>query len=488
MLINFSFSLYFFMSTKSHLLPLIPNVNECLNILATLPEVQEIPRDRIKKLVRQFLAQIRQVILAGNDPGPLTLDKSGILPRLIQSITDGHQYHFRQVVNGTGVIIHTNLGRSLLPETTMDSLLVAGSRYSNLEFDLATGKRGSRYSHIEDILCELTGAEAALVVNNNAAAVLIVLETLAKGKEAIVSRGQLVEIGGSFRIPDVMERSGATLVEVGATNRTHVADYQKALSEDTGILLKVHCSNYRIIGFTCEVTNEELVALGNKADVPVVEDLGSGSLIDLSRFGLEKEPTVQEAVSSGVDIVTFSGDKLLGGPQAGIIVGRKKYIEQIKKNPLNRALRIDKFTLSGLESILRCYLDEEQAILQIPTLSMIAESSDQVQAKAEICLNKLKAMCTGIFKLDIVETTSRVGGGAMPEQGLASVAVGIKPESFSASKLEKVLRAQPIPIIGRVEHEKLLLDMRTVAEDEVELIVDAFVAVIDGLTPTSVNI
>ena len=476
------------MPTKSHLLPLIPNVNECLKILATIPKVQEIPRDRIKKLVRQFLAQIRLVIQADNDPGPLTLDANGILPWLIQYICDEHQYHFRRVVNATGVIVHTNLGRSLLPESAMDSLFVAGSRYSNLEYDLATGKRGSRYTHIEDILCELTGAEAALVVNNNAAAVLIVLETLAKGKEAIVSRGQLVEIGGSFRIPDVMERSGATLVEVGATNRTHLSDYQKAVSEHTGILLKVHCSNYRIIGFTSEVTNDALVALGNEFHIPVVEDLGSGSLIDLSRFGLEKEPTVQEAVASGVDVVTFSGDKLLGGPQAGIIVGRKKYIEQIKKNPLNRALRIDKFTLSGLESILRCYLDEEKAIHQIPTLSMIAEPADQVQARAETCANQLKSICNGICSLDIIETTSRVGGGAMPEQGIASVAVGIKPVSFSASKLEKLLREQPIPIIGRVEHEQLLLDMRTVAEDEVMLIVDALVTVVNGLTPASVGI
>lgn len=476
------------MSTKSHLLPLIPNVNDCLNILATIPEVQGIPRDRMKKLVRQFLAQIRKSIQADNDPGPLTLDEDGILPRLIQYVCDGHQYHFRKVVNATGVIIHTNLGRSLLPEATMESLFVAGSRYSNLEFDLATGKRGSRYSHIEDILCELTGAEAALVVNNNAAAVLIVLETLAKGKEAIVSRGQLVEIGGSFRIPDVMARSGATLVEVGATNRTHLADYQNALSQDTGVLLKVHCSNYRIIGFTSEVSNDALVALGHEFDIPVVEDLGSGSLIDLSRFGLEKEPTVQEAVSSGVDVVTFSGDKLLGGPQAGIIVGCKKYIEQIKKNPLNRALRIDKFTLSGLESILRCYLDEEKAIQQIPTLSMIAESTDQVQVRAEACVNNLKAKCKGLFQLDIVATTSRVGGGAMPEQGVESIAVAIQSESFSAGKLEKLLRGQPIPIIGRVEHERLLLDMRTVAEDEVVLIVDAMVAAIEKMKSVSGNI
>lgn len=476
------------MSYKKHLLPLIPNVNDCLKRLATIPEVQEIPRDRIKKLVREFLDQIRRVILTDSDPGPLTLDTTGILPRLIQYIINGHQIHFRKVVNGTGVIIHTNLGRSLLPDTTMESLFAAGSRYSNLEFDLTTGKRGSRYSHIEDILCELTGAEAALVVNNNAAAVLIVLETLAKGKEAIVSRGQLVEIGGSFRIPDVMARSGATLVEVGATNRTHLADYQKAITEETGVLLKVHCSNYRIIGFTSEVANETLVTLGNEYGIPVVEDLGSGSLIDLSRFGLEKEPTVQEAVSSGVDVVTFSGDKLLGGPQAGIIVGRKKYIEQIKNNPLNRALRIDKFTLSGLESILRCYLDEEKAIHQIPTLSMIAESIDQVQARAETCLNKMTAICNNNCMLDIVETASRVGGGAMPEQGVPSIAVAIKPTSFSAGKLEKLLREQPVPIIGRVEHERLLLDMRTVAEDEIALIVDSLAAVINGSTKPVVNI
>lgn len=458
------------MSSLTHLLPTIPNVNDCLFSLAEVEEIADVPRDRLKKIVRDFLDHIRSEILAGRDPGPLSLDKYGLLPRLINAVVSGHQYHFRRVINGTGVIVHTNLGRSLLPDEAMHAIHIAGSRYSNLEFDLFTGKRGSRYSHIESILCELTGAEAALVVNNNAAAVLIVLDTLAKGREAIVSRGQLVEIGGSFRIPDVMARSGAKLVEVGATNRTHIADYEQAINEQTGMLLKVHCSNYRIIGFTSEVSNEDLVRLGRSHGIPVVEDLGSGSFVDLSRFGLEKEPTVQEVVASGVDVVTFSGDKLLGGPQAGIIVGRKEHIERIKKNPLNRALRIDKFTLSGLESIMRYYLDQDRAIASIPTLAMISASPDEVKERAERCCSALLAQKLPGGSVSVVKTFSKVGGGAMPEQRISSWAVALQATALSINSLEGKLRQQVPAIVGHVEQDALLLDMRTIADDEIELV------------------
>ncbi len=306
------------------LLKAIPKVDEFLGWIND--EGQDAPLRLVKKAVRQLLDDVRQAILGGEEQSAVALDKSRLLPRFHQRLDKLMAPHFRTVINATGVVVHTNMGRSLLPDSAMAGIVAAGGRYSNLEFDLATGKRGSRYSLVEELLCELTGAEAGLVVNNNAAAVLLALDTLANGREAIVSRGQLVEIGGSFRIPDVMEKSGARLVEVGATNRTHLRDYEQAISQETALLLKVHTSNYKMIGFTSEVPLEELVALGRKEGLAVMEDLGSGSFIDLSRFGLDREPTVQEVVKSGADVITFSGDKLLGGPQAGLSVGRRDII------------------------------------------------------------------------------------------------------------------------------------------------------------------
>ncbi len=455
------------MSSKKHLLSDIPSVTECINTLVALPSLHEIPLWRIKRLVRLFLDEKRKLILKDLFVGSISLNENGILPELIEYICNEHSPNFTPVVNATGVIIHTNLGRSLLPANTLNDLVTGGSKYSNLEFDLVAGHRGSRYRLVEDIICELTGAESALVVNNNAAAVLIVLDTLAKNKEVIVSRGQLVEIGGSFRIPDVMTRSGAKLKEVGATNRTHLLDYETAITDDTAMLLKVHCSNYKIIGFTSEVNNKDLSKLGKKHNIPVVEDLGSGCLVDLTQFGLQKEPTVQEVIASGVDVVTFSGDKLLGGPQAGIIIGKKEIIDRIKNNPLNRALRIDKFTLIGLESIFRYYLDVDRAFENIPTLQMISASLDSVKKKAETCLTMLDDKVSMIGKVTIVETASKVGGGALPEQNLPSFALSFAPYEIKINTIEQRLRALTVPIIGRVEDGKLILDMRTVADDEI---------------------
>ena len=373
-----------------NLLRSIPKVDECLLAVLEDPDYEAFPAGLIKKAIRQVLDSKRQLILAGKDIDVDQLTLPELLVSIKKEIIILQRPQFRRVINGTGVIIHTNLGRSVLPETTMQMLHEAGGRYSNLEFDLNTGNRGSRYSLVEELLCELTGAESALVVNNNAAAVLIVLETLAKGREVIVSRGELVEIGGSFRIPDVMARSGARLIEVGATNRTHLKDYRAAITEETGVLLKVHCSNYRIIGFTSQVSNEELVQLGREHKLPVVEDLGSGCFVDLSPFGLEKELTVQEVIRSGVDVVTFSGDKLLGGPQAGIILGNRDVVSRIKSNPINRAMRIDKFTLAGLESILRFYRDPHTVFDKIPTLAMISAPLDQVDRKAKRLARRLR--------------------------------------------------------------------------------------------------
>ena len=454
------------------LLSKLPKVDDCLHHLSQETALAAVPRSALKKGVQEFIEQYRQRILHGEELNERMLTPEFLLDKMTQFLVRRDRVRFRRVINGTGVIVHTNLGRSLLPAATMDSLYQAGTRYSNLEFDLETGRRGSRYSHVEDLLCDLTGAEAGLIVNNNAAAVLIVLETLAKGREVIVSRGQLVEIGGSFRIPDVMRRSGARLVEVGATNRTHLHDYEQAISDETGLLLKVHCSNYRIIGFTKEVGNEELVELGRRHDLPVMEDLGSGCLVDLSQFGLMKEPTVQEIVGSGVDVVTFSGDKLLGGPQAGIIVGRRDIIDRIKKNPLNRALRIDKFTLSGLESIFRIYRDERKALQTIPTLAMISAPVKTVDKRARRLLRRLKKHLAAHANFSVADASARVGGGAMPEQHLASRAVLVKSLNIPVSQLEQRLRDQEIPLIGRIEDDHFIIDLRTVFDDELSLIHD----------------
>lgn len=459
-------------------LRLLPKIDECITLVHQHGTLDSVPLKSLKNGIRQFIDSIRQDILLGKEIPVSDLRHDVLIPKLVNYILEKQKPRFRRIINATGVIIHTNLGRSILPAQTMDVLHEAGSRYSNLEFDLKTGERGSRYSLVEELLCELTGAEAGLVVNNNAAAVLIVLETLAKGREVVVSRGQLVEIGGSFRIPDIMKRSGATLVEVGATNRTHLHDYENAICDETGLLLKVHCSNYRIIGFTKEVGNEELVELGRRHGLPVMEDLGSGCFVDLSRFGLMKEPTVQEVVASGIDVVTFSGDKLLGGPQAGIIVGRKRIIDKIKKNPLNRALRIDKFTLAGLESILRLYFDEQSALKEIPTLAMISTSPDKVEKRARQLFGLLQQDLNDQGVCSIIETFSRVGGGAMPEQNLPSRAIAIAPLNHNVSSLERSLRHLDIPVIARIEDDRLLFDLRTVADDEIPLIHKALVGVL----------
>ncbi len=457
---------------QQKLLRMIPKVDECLAQLLENESLDNVPLRVVKDSIREVLAEIRQDAIGNLASKEQDFARHRIFDLILNRIRDKQQFKFRRLINCTGVIIHTNLGRAILPKSTMEMLAVAGTYYSNLEFDLETGSRGSRYSLVEKLLCDLTGAEAALVVNNNAAAVLIVLETLAKNREAIVSRGQLVEIGGAFRIPDVMSRSGATLVEVGATNRTHLHDYENALTDDTAVLLKVHCSNYKIIGFTKEVSLGDLVTLGKQKNVLVVEDLGSGCLVDLAQFGLEKEPTVQEVVSAGVDVVTFSGDKLLGGPQAGIILGKKTVIDRIKKNPLNRAMRIDKFTLAGLESILRYYLDEQSAIKNIPTLSMIATSVDVVEMRCKKFIRNIPKELDSLCDYRIENVMSRVGGGAMPEQNLESRAVALKPLKISVNSLGNSLRKLPVPVIGRIEGDCLLFDMRTVTDDELSLIAD----------------
>ncbi len=461
---------------KNSLLRALPKVDECLELIQLTQEVDS-PRSMIKIVVQKAITAEREAILLdATKCKSKTIEEwlSVFKARIVQKMRP----NLKKLYNGTGVVVHTNLGRSILSRSTTDCLMKAGGYYSNLEFNLETGKRGSRYSLVEEILCDLTGAEAAIVVNNNAAAVLIALETLASDKEVIVSRGQLVEIGGSFRIPDVMAKSGARLVEVGATNRTHLRDYENAITEETVMLLRVHTSNFRIIGFTSEVDVEKMVTLANKKNLVTMEDLGSGSLIDFSQFGFPKEPTVQEIVKAGVDVVTFSGDKLLGGPQAGIIIGKKDVIEKIKSNPLNRALRIDKFTLAALESVLREYYDIDQAIKNVPTLSMLTISEEDLKKRAQRIRRRLNNRIKKNCLIEIISTNSMVGGGALPEFRLPSWAVVLKPLSISLNFLEKNLRMLSTPVIGRIENENFLLDVRTIQDHEisglVEMLTDFF--------------
>ncbi|HSR36684.1 MAG TPA: L-seryl-tRNA(Sec) selenium transferase [Desulfurivibrionaceae bacterium] len=445
-------------------------------LLRAIPKVDDVllwfdgsvaPAAQVKGAVREVLAARREAILAGRLAEAASLNREQLQPQIEARIAEKLRPNFRTVINATGVVIHTNLGRSLLPASAMETLLAVGTHYANLEFDLATGKRGSRYSLVEELLCELTGAEAALVVNNNAAAVMLVLETLAAGREVIVSRGQLVEIGGSFRIPEVMAKSGATLVEVGATNRTHLRDYERAITDQTALLLKVHTSNFRMIGFTKEVALADLVRLGGERGIPVMEDLGSGSFIDFSRYGLGKEPTVQETVAAGADVVTFSGDKMLGGPQAGLIVGKRAIIEQVKRNPMNRALRIDKFTLAALEAVLRLYFDEEAAVRTIPTLRMLTMPMADIERRAKKLSRRLGKTLAGRCALSLARISSRVGGGSLPEMELPSCGVALVPRQMRVNEVERRLRAASVPVIGRIENDCLLLDMRTVADDEI---------------------
>lgn len=393
----------------------------------------------------------------------------------------------RRVVNATGVVAHTNLGRSRLPEAAVKAVEQAARWYSNLEFDLSTGERGSRHAIIEELLVHLTGAEAAIAVNNNAAATLIVLDTLAKGREVLVSRGQLVEIGGSFRIPEVMEKSGAALREVGTTNRTHLRDYAGAIGPETGLMMRVHCSNYRIVGFTAEVGLPDLVTLARLHDLPVYDDLGSGTLFDFANpalpVPLTGEATVQECVRAGADVVSFSGDKVLGGPQAGLIVGKKAVIDRIRKNPLARAMRVDKMTFAALEATLRLYLDPERARRDIPTLAMITADPAILKRRAQKLAALLRKSLGDMVAISVVPGASRVGGGAFPERDLPTFLAALKPSCTTAASLAAALLGPPPPLpplVGRVERDALHLDPRTLDDAEFPLVRDILVSVLAG--------
>lgn len=377
------------------------------------------------------------------------------------------------VVNGTGVVLHTNMGRAPLSPGALEVVVNTASYYNNLELDLATGERGSRYWHLEALLTRLTGAEAALVVNNNAAAVLLGLNTFAQGREVIVSRGQLVEIGGAFRIPEVMKSSGARLVEVGTTNKTYPADFEKALSEETALLFAAHTSNYKIVGFTREIGLSELVSLGKKHDIPVMLDLGSGILFDLSPWGLKEEPTVQASVSTGADIITFSGDKMLGGPQAGIIVGKKKYIEAMKRNQLLRALRVDKLILSALEGTLRAYLTTAPD-QQIPVIRMLTATAVSLEKRSRVLCDRLIAVLTrypAVERIAVTDLEDMVGGGAYPDHQIQGFGVEIQFRERLLEKVTRRLRMGNPAMITRTQDGKMLISIRTLLPEQEEQVV-----------------
>ncbi|HYA43318.1 MAG TPA: L-seryl-tRNA(Sec) selenium transferase [Syntrophobacteraceae bacterium] len=414
------------------LLRQIPGVDTLLEMEPVRDALCRHPRRLVLDAIHGELDETRKRILQAQGAVPVLVDPIEIARSIAQRADRLAAFTLLPVINATGIVIHTNLGRSLLSKEAVERLQAVCSGYNNLEYDLRLGERGSRYVHAEAILRELTGSEAALVVNNNAAAVFLVLNTLAAGREVIVSRGQLVEIGGSFRIPDVMSASGAILKEVGTTNRTHLKDYVSAITERTALLLKVHTSNYRIVGFTKEVSLDEMVALGRERCLPVVEDLGSGCFIDLGPFGLHGETTVQETVRAGADLVTFSGDKLLGGPQAGIIVGGKDLIEKCRKNPLTRALRVDKMTLAALEATLRLYRDQRQAVEKIPTLRMMALSPEELKGRAEELASAIEgADRRGALKIEVRPAFSQVGGGSLPAQNLPTFVVAVQSGDFT---------------------------------------------------------
>ena len=450
---------------SKHLLSQIPAINKIL----LLDEIKELMNTytevAIKSAIKQYIEEVKQAIL--NEELSEVPSLSKIVGEVARIVEKEDKNSLRRVINATGTILHTNLGRSLLSEKIKENIERVAFNYSNLEFDIDNKKRGSRYVHLIDIIKKLTGAEDVLVVNNNAAAVLLTLNTLVKGQEIIVSRGELVEIGGAFRIPEIIKLSGGVPVEVGTTNKTHLKDYENAITEETGALLKVHTSNYKILGFTESVSNEEISYLARENELVSINDLGSGQFVDFSKFGLPYEPTVKEILDSGIDIVTFSGDKLLGGPQAGIIVGKKKYIEKMKKNQLTRALRVDKMTLASLEATLKLYLDEKDALEHIPTLHMISLSKERLFGKADVLKTKLSDLD---FDIRIEEDKAEVGGGSYPASYLESVAVKLTHRKLHATEIERRLLEVEIPIITRIKDNSIILDMRTLRTREFDIV------------------
>lgn len=440
----------------------LPSVDRLLNTDTGERLLDSFSREHVVRHCRAILDEIRTAARLGEPAPPAHAQDGRILRELQTRLFAGRAPRLTPVVNATGTVLHTNLGRALLAGEAVEAVAAAAAHAVNLEYDLDRGERGQREVTVEELLRSLTGAEAATVVNNNAAAVLLALNTLAEGKEVVVSRGELIEIGGAFRIPEIMAKSGAVLREVGTTNRTHAADYERAIGPNTAALLKVHTSNYRIVGFSSAVDLTELAKIGRERDVPVIEDLGSGALVDLSRYGLPKEPVVAERIAQGASIVTFSGDKVLGGPQAGLIVGSRAHLERIAKNPLHRAVRAGKLTIAALEATLRLYQQTRDVAEAIPTLKALTRPAAEIEAIGRLALPNLQAALGPHYTLSLEASSSQVGSGALPTEEIPTSVIAITAADASAVQIAARFRAARPPIIGRIHDDRFLLDLRTI--------------------------
>jgi L-seryl-tRNA(Ser) seleniumtransferase len=456
--------------SKENIFRMLPSVESLLN----RPEIQHyfdaVGRQVVADSARKAIDEIRACLAAKTSVTEESI-LAEVLERTEAELAAFARPHYRKVVNAAGIVLHTGLGRAVLPQKAIDQIASEMSGYSLLQLDIAEGKRSKRDAAIESLLCRLTGAEAATVVNNNAAATAIVLNTIAKDKEVIVSRGQLVEIGGAFRLPDVMAFSGAKLVEVGTTNKTHPRDYENAVTENTAAILRVHPSNYKIQGFTSEVSTAELAEIAHKHNLTTIDDVGAGALIDFSRFGFEPEPTLAQSIAAGADIVTSSADKLIGASQGGIILGKKPLIEAIRKNQFARIVRVGKLTLAALEATLKLFLDEKLALDEVPTLRMLMRAADDIKDQAQRIANAISKKAAA--EVTTIPGFSQMGSGSLPTQNLATTLVAIRPKQTSAESLAKQLRAQPAPIFTRIQNDQVLIDPRTLLDGDEKLVVDA---------------
>jgi len=461
----------------------LPSVEELIEAKELAEAISDYGRGLVVDSARVVLERTRRGILAGsgdktadaaagsgasNRTGETGFDTALLARKIAEEAASVFLPSLKTLVNATGVVVHTNLGRSVLAPEAIDAVVRAAESYSNLEYNLEAGARGSRHDHINRMVMALTGAEGALVVNNNAAAVFLALAVFGSGHEVVVSRGELVEIGGSFRIPDIMASSAARMVEIGTTNKTRISDYEKAIGADTTMLLHVHTSNYKVVGFTAEVGISELAKLGHERGLVVVDDLGSGVLAEMP--ALADEPSVHDSLAAGADVVTFSGDKLLGGPQAGIIVGKKEYIEKMKAHPLARALRVDKMTLAALQATLALYLKPEVALEKIPTLRMLSEPLEAIKERAESMADGIRGTVSTAASVEVEMATSKVGGGALPMLEINSYVCVVRPADLSVNELAARLRDTDPPVIGRIHKERLLLDARTVLPEQISLV------------------
>ncbi|MBM4162651.1 MAG: L-seryl-tRNA(Sec) selenium transferase [Ignavibacteria bacterium] len=457
---------------QKQLLQHLPKVDKLLEDPRVSALLQQHPRSLVLDEVRAYLDELRVAIvdarLAEVPEQEAFVD--GLVGRIDVALAPG----LRRGINGVGIVLHTALGRAPFAESAQRALQEAAKNYCTLQVDLETGKRGDRYKNVERLLRRITGAEAAIVVNNNAAATLLILNTLAQGREVIVSRGELVEIGGSFRLPDVMKRSGAKLVEVGTTNRTHPKDYRNAITPETGAIMKVHQSNYRIVGFTSQVPIAELAQLAHQHSIPAVDDLGSGALVDLSRWGLPGEPMVQESIAAGADVVCFSGDKLLGGPQCGIILGRREIVERIKANQLTRALRCDKMTFAVLEATLKLFLDEKKLLAEHPVLRLLTMPEDEIRSRCVRLQERLSQVLAAAGSVTVVGDTSEVGSGSLAAVTLPTWVVAVTMKEKGPEHVARALRLARTPVFGRIKEQQFLLDCRTIRDDEIDLVVAGF--------------